>query len=472
MIDLERRRYPYAVEVNEGILRHFRGVRPGTALDVGCGRGELAHAIKELGWEVWGVESDPEALETARNRMDRVIDADLQDVGRVASELEGKQFDALVMSDVLEHLYDPYAVLRRYIRFVKPGGRVLISLPNAVTFTNRLKWLLGRVEYEDTGVMDRTHIRFFTFRSAREVVEASGCRVERVDSTPNLVRSLLPMVKRFTPLGYNPRGIIDSPSYRFYMRWIYPVERKLCSLWKGMFAFRIILVARRAEPPDPARLPLSVVMITMNEEKAVEKVVKDIFAVAPEAEVLLVDSSKDRTPEIAEALGARVIRQFPPKGYGPAMDLALRSANGRVVVTLDCDDTYPPEMIPVLAQLIDDGAYDLADGVRTWRKPAAMPWLNFFANFGFAMIASVVFGRLILDLHSGMRAYRKSLIDEMEYNPKGAALPVELLLRPMRLGRRVRTVNIDYRPRVGDSTMRPLESALWTVKRIWRARFA
>ena len=75
---------------------------------------------------------------------------------------------------------------------------------------------------------------------------------------------------------------------------------------------------------------LTVAMITLDEEGAVEKVIRSIQAVVPDAEILLVDSSKDATPQIAESLGARVIRQFPPSGYGPAMSLALRSAAGDV----------------------------------------------------------------------------------------------------------------------------------------------
>src|SRR5437899_1183318 len=82
------------------------------------------------------------------------------------------------------------------------------------------------------------------------------------------------------------------------------------------------------------------------------KVIGDIKTAVPGAEVLVVDSSSDRTAEIAGELGARVIKQFPPKGYGVAMDTALRSASGKVVVTLDCDDTYPADMIPVLARLV------------------------------------------------------------------------------------------------------------------------
>jgi glycosyltransferase involved in cell wall biosynthesis len=216
---------------------------------------------------------------------------------------------------------------------------------------------------------------------------------------------------------------------------------------------------------------ISVVMITMNEEAAVGKVIADIKAAAPGAEVVIVDSSRDRTPEIAEALGAKVVRQFPPQGYGRAMDLALRSGTREVLITLDCDDTYPVDHIIPLAALVKDESWDIVDGSRLKRKPEAMPWTNYLANVGFALIASVLFARRLTDLHSGMRAYRSSVIQRLPYRPAGAALPVELLLLPIRLGYRVTTVFIPYRERIGTSTMRPWDSAKWTLKRILWTRF-
>lgn len=216
---------------------------------------------------------------------------------------------------------------------------------------------------------------------------------------------------------------------------------------------------------------LTVAMITRNEELAVGKVIADIKAVVPQAEILVVDSSSDRTADIAESLGARVIRQFPPKGYGPAMDCALRSGTGEVVVTLDCDDTYPVADIPRLARMVLEEGYDLVDGSRLRSKPAAMPWINFLANWGFAALASVLFLHRVTDLHSGMRAYHRDLIGSLQYDPKGAALPVELLLTPLKQGKRVTSVFIDYHERIGVSTMSPLSSAWWTLKRILSARF-
>jgi len=217
---------------------------------------------------------------------------------------------------------------------------------------------------------------------------------------------------------------------------------------------------------------ISVVMITRNEAKAVGRVVTDIQRVVPGAEILVVDSSDDQTAEIAQSLGAKVIRQYPPKGYGNAMDLALQSALGDVIVTLDCDDTYPADMILKLANLVLRDGYDVVDGSRLKSKPKAMPWINYFANKGFAWLASIFFLKHLTDLHSGMRAYRKEIIQKIKYNPQGAALPVELLLRPIKMNYRLKVVYIDYFDRTGKSTMRPLESAYWTLKRILHVRFS
>ena len=215
-------------------------------------------------------------------------------------------------------------------------------------------------------------------------------------------------------------------------------------------------------------MKLTVSMITMNEERAVAKVVEDIRRVAPDAEILVVDSSRDRTAEIAESLGCRVIRQFPPQGYGPAMNRAVREASGDVVITLDCDDTYPVEAIPHLRMLIEGGA-DLVNTTRVHRRPKAMPFANFLANRVFALTARILHGIRTTDLHSGMRAYRKSMIDAVEWDPHGPALPVDMLLIPYRRGYRVLDMAIDYRERIGDTTLRRWSSTVWTFKRIFRA---
>src|SRR5262249_34369744 len=176
--------YPYMEEINDGIVREFRRLLPvtGKVLDVGCGRGQLGGAIRDLGWEVWGVENSPEACATANTRLSGLVEADLNDMVSVRRGLGDQTFDGLIFSDVLEHVYAPRTVLENYLALVKPGGLVFVSVPNFVVWTNRLKLTFGRVDYTDTGVMDRTHIRLFTFRGAKELVKASGCQVTRTAS--------------------------------------------------------------------------------------------------------------------------------------------------------------------------------------------------------------------------------------------------------------------------------------------------
>jgi len=252
MIYVNRKSYPYMEEVNEGILKQFERLAPltGRVLDVGCGRAALGFAIRQLGWEVWGVEQSDEACPTAAKRVHTLIEADLHDYDGVGNKLGETRFDALVFSDVLEHVYDPRTVLEKYLEFVKPGGKVLISVPNAVVWTNRLSLMFGRVEYTDTGVMDRTHIRFFTFRTAKRLATAAGLTLDRVASTPYLARALLPLLKSRLSRGNSDaapdcRALIDSSGYKNYMKWVYPVEHAVASLWRGMFAFRIIVVATK-----------------------------------------------------------------------------------------------------------------------------------------------------------------------------------------------------------------------------------
>lgn len=215
---------------------------------------------------------------------------------------------------------------------------------------------------------------------------------------------------------------------------------------------------------------VTVAMITLNEEKAIDKVVNDIKKVLPDAEILIVDSSSDRTAQIAEELGCNVIKQYPPKGYGPAMEKALLSANGDIIITMDCDDTYPAESIPNFIEWINKG-YDIVNGSRLMKRPEAMPYSNYVANRLFGSVASILFGIKIRDVHSGMRAYRRELIHNIKWDANHPALPVELLLIPIQKGYKFKDINIDYKPRIGETTLHRISSTYWTFKRIFKLRF-
>lgn len=217
------------------------------------------------------------------------------------------------------------------------------------------------------------------------------------------------------------------------------------------------------------QLQISVVMVTRNEEMAVEKVVSGIRQVVPQAEILIVDSSSDSTAIRAEKMGCRVIRQLPPRGYGPALDVGLKSARGDIIVTLDCDDTYPPEAIDILLEKIREG-YDVVSASRLQVKPVAMSWQNYLANRAFAICAGIFCGVRVSDLHTGMRAYRKSALKSLAYDPRGMALPVELLVGAIQQGYKCCEIYIDYRPRIGQTTLQPIAGTIWTLRRLWRCR--
>ena len=253
MFDLHGK-YPYFEEVNDAIMECFHrllreDVKNKIVLDVGCGQGQLSFEIKKLGYDVWGVESSSFAAKKASERITRVLERDLTDLIQVEKDLGDVRFDYIVFSDVLEHVPDPLTVLKGYRKFLKKDGRVLISLPNVANWVIRLKLILGRFDYEDSGVMDRTHLRFFTFKTSQILVREAGLKVCQVSHTPFIIRAFLPLIKKLFSLEKTaeetstPAAISDSNAYRMYLKYFYPLEKGVSSLRKTLFSFRIIINA-------------------------------------------------------------------------------------------------------------------------------------------------------------------------------------------------------------------------------------
>jgi len=209
---------------------------------------------------------------------------------------------------------------------------------------------------------------------------------------------------------------------------------------------------------------LSVVMGTYNEEEAIEKVISDVEEVTDgKAEVVCVDGSSDRTPEIARENGARVIEQ-EPQGYGVAVREAILAPDRPIVVTTDCDDTYPMEQLPEFLELINEG-YDVVSGDRIYHGAEAMPTFNRFGNRAFALLASVLMGERVHDTTTGMRAYRRDVVESIEWT-ENTGLSAELLIRPLLRGYDVREHPIAYRERAGETKLDPIEGGAAIAKSI------
>lgn len=209
---------------------------------------------------------------------------------------------------------------------------------------------------------------------------------------------------------------------------------------------------------------VAVVMGTYNEEEAVATVISDIEEVTDgRAEVVCVDGSSDRTPDIAREHGATVVRQ-QPQGYGVAVREAVLTPDRPVVVTTDCDDTYPMEQLPEFLDAINEG-YDVVSGDRLYRGAEAMPAFNRFGNAAFAALASVLMGTRVHDTTTGMRAYRRELLQDIEWT-ENTGLSAELLIRPLMRGYDVRELPIAYRERAGETKLDPIEGGAAIAKSI------
>jgi len=157
-------------------------------LDVGAADGFVSRKLTEHGWRVTGIEGDPALAQAGAPYCERMITANLN---REVPEAQGP-FDAILYGDVLEHLIDPLRALVELNRSLVPDGFVIVSVPNIAHVYIRLLLLLGRFDYLDRGILDNTHLRFFTARSLRTLLDDAGLVVERFSATPAPLYQVLP----------------------------------------------------------------------------------------------------------------------------------------------------------------------------------------------------------------------------------------------------------------------------------------
>jgi len=201
-------------------------------LDVGTASGYLGKTLRERGHGVAGIEMDPATAEKARGYYDSFHIADLETFEFPFR----REFDYILFADVLEHLRDPAAVLRRCVPALKESGKLIISVPNVANIVVRLSLLLGRFDYTDRGILDRTHFRFFTLRSLKQMMLDVLCGVSEVIPTPLPVQLVFP-----------------STESNFYA----PLHETLYALtraWKTLLAYQFVIVA---EPIRTGAIPHS-----------------------------------------------------------------------------------------------------------------------------------------------------------------------------------------------------------------------
>jgi methionine biosynthesis protein MetW len=204
---------------NQELLKLVSGLPPGRVLDCGCGAGDNARALSSSGWDVVGITISSREKEEASRFCSSVYLHNLE-LG-LPADVNGN-FDLVVFSHVLEHIRNPSKILQDVRKVMASGGRMAVALPNVLYWRYRLQFLLGRFEYEETGIMDSTHVHFYTFESGKKLLETNGFRV--IEST---VEGSFPL----RPL----RNILPDAAHS--------IDRLACRLWPGCYGLQLLYVA-------------------------------------------------------------------------------------------------------------------------------------------------------------------------------------------------------------------------------------
>jgi 2-polyprenyl-3-methyl-5-hydroxy-6-metoxy-1,4-benzoquinol methylase len=178
---------------------------PGKALDCGCGAGGNACLLRGMRWRTTGVTISPSEADAASQCCDTVLLADLN--SGIPQNAESP-FDLVIFSHVLEHLLQPSRVLGDARRLLSAKGCILVALPNVLYWRQRIKFLAGKFDYEPTGIMDETHVRFYTFQSGKELLRSSGFEIVTATGDGDFP---LPFFRRLLPGAAGKLDVYAGP---------------------------------------------------------------------------------------------------------------------------------------------------------------------------------------------------------------------------------------------------------------------
>lgn len=241
--------YEYYEDINFGLLK-YRPADGKKVLDVGCGNGLMGELYRKTGNSYYGIDQARDMEEKANKRLNGFYCADVTDFIKIKKLLKKEKFDIIIFADILEHLVDPVSVVNFYKGYLAKNGLIYISVPNIAVWYVRMWILLGKFDYGPCGVLDRTHLRFFTKNNLLKLGKVCGLINVNLDITPGVARffqySLRNMVKKNSG-SINRRGWIDSPIYKFYVKYIYNLEYIFCKIAPGLLAYQHIGIFKQHE---------------------------------------------------------------------------------------------------------------------------------------------------------------------------------------------------------------------------------
>jgi 2-polyprenyl-3-methyl-5-hydroxy-6-metoxy-1,4-benzoquinol methylase len=197
--------------------------RPQRVLEVGTATGYLTSEMVKRGCEVTGIEQDPEMAKIAEQYCKKMVVGDVESLD--VSELG--TYDAIILGDVVEHLRNPREFLQKTGKLLNKNGKILISLPNVANIWVRLNLLFGRFNYSRVGILDESHLRFFTLETSKQIARDSGLEVISTNVTPIPLPLILPATSKGRPLSF-----------------LHALNWGITRLRKTLFGYQFILVCQ------------------------------------------------------------------------------------------------------------------------------------------------------------------------------------------------------------------------------------
>ena len=176
------REYQFDPSLHSPHVKIFNLVKPGKkVLDVGCASGYLAKRLIKKGCQIFGIEIDKQAAREAEKHCQKVINADVELIDELS--FPNKFFDVIIYSDILEHLKRPDLVLMKLKKYLADDGLVIASIPNIARIEFRLRLALGKFDYQESGILKKDHLRFFTLFSVKKMFQEAGFKITKIDYT-------------------------------------------------------------------------------------------------------------------------------------------------------------------------------------------------------------------------------------------------------------------------------------------------
>jgi len=216
---------------------------------------------------------------------------------------------------------------------------------------------------------------------------------------------------------------------------------------------------------------ISIVLPCRNEEKAIGTCINKIKqALDKDYEIIIADSSKDKSAEIAKQLGAKIVKA--EKGYGNAYKAGFKAAKGKIIVMGDADNTYDFLEIPLLLKVLENNDLVIGSRLNGMIKPGAMkPLHRYIGNPLLTFIFNKLFKTNLSDTHSGFRAIKKQELDQLNLESSGMEFALEMLIKAAKNNLRIREVPITYSKRIGESKLNSFTDTIRHLRLMSRERF-